>query len=140
MRKFEFLEHTADIKFRAYGKTVNEVFENSVSALTSYLTKEKISSKKTKIIRVEGNDYESVLYRLLDELLFLLDAEGFVVSKSEIQIKGFSLKAKLYGDYAKNYHLDHIKAATYAEMHIKKVNTKLGKKTEYWEIQAVLDV
>lgn len=141
MKKFEFLEHTADIKFRAYGKTVNEAFENSVLALVSYLSGgEKIKNKKSKMISIKGHDYESLLYSLLDELIFLLDSEGFVVSKSEVRINKFSLKAKLYGDDAKNYGLDHIKAATYAEMHVKKVVSGQAKGDGYWEIQAVLDV
>ncbi len=142
MEKFEFLEHTADIKFKAYGRTVNEAFENSVGALVSYLSGgEKIADMKKKIITIKGHDYESLLYSLLDELIFLLDAKGFIVSKSEIQVSGFNLKAKLYGDSVKNYSLDHVKAATYAEMHVKKVESKQkNKKISYWEIQAVLDV
>jgi SHS2 domain-containing protein len=138
MEKFEFLEHTADIKFRARGKTLNEAFENSVLAMSNYLSGgEKIASKTEKTISLKGHDYESLLYNLLDELVFLLDSEGFVVSKSEIHISGFALKSKLYGDSAKEYGLDHIKAATYAEMYVKK---KHSNAKEYWEIQAVLDV
>lgn len=142
MKKFEFLEHTADIKFRAYGKSVNEAFENSVLAMTSYLSGgEKIVNKKNKTINIKGHDYESLLYKLLDELIFLLDSEGFVVSKSKIQIKGFDLTAKLYGDSSKNYGLEQIKAATYAEMYVKKVRTKQkNKENQYWEIQSVLDI
>lgn len=142
MKKFEFLEHTADIKFRSYGKTIDEAFENSVLAMTSYLSgDEKILCRQKKIIRLEGHDYESLLYNLLDELIFLLDSEGFVTSRSEIRINGFDLKAELYGDSAKNYSLDHIKAATYAEMYIKKRPSRKGNMDAgVWETQAVLDV
>jgi len=31
--KFKFLEHTADIKFKASGKDIEEVFDNSALAL-----------------------------------------------------------------------------------------------------------
>lgn len=141
MKRFEFLEHTADIKFRAYGKSVEEAFENSVLALISYLAgSEKISAKEKKTISINGHDYESVLYSLLDELVFLLDAEGFVASRSKISLNKFELKAEVWGDRAKNYDLDHIKAATYAEMHIKKMVPKQKNSKEYWEVQAVLDV
>ena len=138
--KFKFFDHMADIKFQAYGKTINEVFENSALAMSFYLSgEEKIASKKGKIINVQGQDYESLLYNFLDELIYLLDAESFVISKVEVQIMGFNLKAELYGDDAKKYKLDHIKAATYAEMHIKKIKNKSGK-DENWEAQVVLDV
>lgn len=140
MEKFEFLEHTADIKFRAYGKTLNEAFENSVLATVSYLSGgEKIAEGTERQITLSGRDLESLLYLLLDEIIFLLDSDGFIVSKSKIRIDSFSLKATLYGDSARKYELDHIKAATYSEMHIKQVKPA-GRGKPYWEVQAVLDV
>ena len=136
IKKFEFLEHTADIKFRAYGKSLNELFESCSMALSSYLAKEnKISSKIKKQISIEGQDIKSLLYKFLDEIIYLLDAESFIISKSKVDIKNNKLNAVLHGDNVENYHgLDHIKAATYAEMYIKQ------KKDKTWEAQAVMDV
>lgn len=133
--KYKFLEHTADIKFRAYGKTLDEVFENAVLAISDYLSRgKKIKTAKGKVIEVSGNDLESLFYNFLDELIYLLDAELFIVAKAKITIRGHNLKAELFGDNSKNYKdLDAIKAATYAEMYIKK--TPQG-----FEAQAVLDV
>ncbi len=133
--KYQFLEHTADIKFKAYGKTLSEVLENSVLAISNYLSRgSSIKPKKGKIIEVSGTDIESLFYNFIDELIYLLDVENFVVAKAKITIRGNNLRAELFGDSASNYKdLDHIKAATYAEMHVKK--TKTG-----WEAQAVLDV
>ncbi len=34
MEKFKFLEHTADIKFQVFGKTLEEVFENTALAIS----------------------------------------------------------------------------------------------------------
>ena len=135
-KKFEFLEHTADIKFKAYGKSLNNLFENSALALSSYISREsKISSKIKKQIKIEGQDLESLLYRFLDELIYLLDAKNFLIAKAEVKIKNNKLKATIYGDNASNYkNLDHVKAATYAEMYV-----KLIKKYE-WEAQVVVDV
>jgi len=133
-KRFEFLEHTADIKIRAQGKTVNEVFENCALAISNFLSRGKpIKAKIKKKIKIEGTDDESLLYSFLDELVFLLDAENFVVAKASVKIKGSKLEATLSGDKAKNYDLDHIKAATYAEMYVKK--TKSG-----FEAQFVMDV
>jgi len=144
MDKFKFLEHTADIKFQAFGNTLNEIFENSALAFSNYISGgEKIENRKGKTIEIFGEDYESLLYKFLDELIYLLDI-GFVVSKAEVQIRGFNLKAELYGDDTKNYKdLDSVKACTYAEMYIKKVKSKTkdkNNKEEYWESQVVLDV
>ncbi len=134
--KFKFLEHTADIKFQARGKTLNEVFENCVLAFSSYVSRgEKIKSLKKKTIKLEGEDNEAILYRLMDELIYLIDAKDFVVSKAEVRIKGNKLEGEVYGDKTGNYkELDHVKAATYAEMYVKQL------RNNKWEAQVVLDV
>jgi SHS2 domain-containing protein len=133
--RFEFLDHAADIKFKAYGSTLDEAFGHAVLAMASYISGgADIAEKREKRISISGDDYESLLYKLFDELLFLLDTEGFITSKAKIKIKGFRLRADLLGDAAKGRELNHIKAPTYYDMHIKQTgNSK-------WEVQAVLDV
>ena len=133
--KYKFLKHTADIKFQSYGKTLNEIFENSVLAVSEYISRgAKIKSAKGRIIDVSGTDLESLFYNFLDELIYLLDAENFLATKAKVTIRGYNLHAELFGDKASNYKdLDAIKAATYAEMYIKKTG-------DTWEAQAVLDV
>ena len=135
MKKFEFLEHTADIKFRAFGKDVEEVFKNVVLAISDIISREqKINSKNKKQIEVEGHDKESLLYNFIEELLYLTEAENFLVSKADVKISDNKLKAMLLGDSTLNYsNLDHIKSPTYHEMYVKK--TKNG-----WEAQVVVDV
>ncbi|MDO8564234.1 MAG: archease [Nanoarchaeota archaeon] len=131
---FEFLDHTADIKVKVNGKTLNEIFENSVKAISQYVSgNQRIASKKGKVIEVKGTDNESLLYNFIDEILYLIDAESFIPVKATVTMRGNNLKAELYGDSTKSYNLDHIKAATYAEMIIKKVNNN-------WEAIFVLDV
>lgn len=133
--KFKFLEHTGDIKIKAFGKTLNETFQNAALAVSSYLSRgKKIKISKEKIIKVSGIDQKSLFYNFLDELIYLLDAEHFITASAKVKIKGNTLTASLKGDNASNYQdLDHIKAATYAEMHIKKISSG-------FQAQAVLDV
>ena len=138
MEKFKFLEHPSDIKFRAYGKTLNELFENVAGAVSFYLgSGKKIQPRKGKSITVSGEDKESLLYNFADELIYLLDAEKFVVSKANIEMRGFNLKAEIYGDDTDNYEIKQIKAATYADMFIKKIK---NENEDHWEAQMVLDV
>jgi SHS2 domain-containing protein len=136
MKKFKFLEHTADIKFQAFGKNVEEVFENSSLALKETICgKLKIKKEKEKVIKAEGKDFESLLYNFLEEIIYLLDAKGFLISKvKEIEIKNFKLKAIIVGDKSSNYKFtNNVKAVTYNEMFVK----KKGKK---WISQVVIDV
>ena len=137
-QKFVFMEHMADIKFKAYGVSLAEVFENAALAFSKYVSAhEKIKANKTKNIEVVGRDNESLLYTFLDELIYLLDAENFIVTEAKVKIEKNKLKAKLSGANIRNYRLNHVKAATYAEMYVRKV--KYGSE-EAWEAQVVLDV
>ncbi|MCK9596066.1 archease [Candidatus Pacearchaeota archaeon] len=151
-KKFLFLEHTADMKFQAFGKTVEKVFINSASALKDAMAKGiKVAEIKKKIINIKRKDSEALLYAFLEEILYLLDAENFLtirVSKIKIEkntLKAnqrfpfkqneFNLKATVIGDDASNYEFTNsVKAVTYNEMFVKK--TENGS----WVAQVVLDV
>ncbi len=135
-KKFKFLEHTADIKFQAFGKSYEEVFENSALALKeSICGKIKVKEIKSRIIKSRGKDFESLLYSFLEEIIYLLEAENFLISKvKEIKIKNFELKAVISGDKASSYNFNNkVKAVTYNEMFVKKIKEKFAA-------QVVLDV
>ncbi len=134
--KFKFLEHTADLKFQAFGKNIEEVFENSALALKESICRRiNIKAGEEKIIKIKGEDYESLLYKFLEEILYLLDAENFIISEIEkIEIKDFRLKALIKGDKASDYKFTNpVKAVTYNEMFVRKEKGK-------WTAQIVLDV
>jgi len=134
--KFKFLEHTADAKFQAFGKNLEEAFVNAALALTKIMIDSKVKAKITKKIKVSGNDNKSLLYNFLEELLFLLDTKNFLLSKiKEIKIKNNTLTAVLIGDNnLKSYEIKtNIKAITYHEMFIKQENNKFA-------LQVVLDI
>ena len=136
--KYKFLEHTADVKFRAYGYSVEEAFLNSALAMNETIKgKIKIGEKIKKKIISEGRDLPSLLYNFLEEFLYLLDARGFLMSRIEsikINLRRFTLEAEVSGDYSKNYKFsNNVKAVTYNEMFVRK------EKNE-WICQAVLDV
>ncbi|MDP6265724.1 MAG: archease [Candidatus Woesearchaeota archaeon] len=139
MQKYKFLEHTADTKFQAYGNNMGEAFSNAALAMFSVITDtKKIKKKIKKEIKVKGTDLKSLLYNFLEELLFLLDTNSFLLNKIEkISIKKmegkYSLNATIAGDKADNYETSgDIKAVTYNEMEIKE-NDKVM-------VQVVLDL
>jgi len=134
--KYKFLKHTADIKFQAFGSTLESAFENSALAMANSMYSGKVLPKIKKIIKVKGKDLESLLYNFLEEILFLLDSTNFFISKIKIKINQEDniLVAKLYGDNAKNYKIGlDVKAVTYNEMFIKKIKSQ-------WVCQVVIDV
>lgn len=135
--KFKFLEHTADIKFQAFGKNAEEVFENSGLALFNILYDKNVKGKKSYKIKAKGNDFESLLYNFLEEFLILFDSKNFLPGKIKdlkLNEKDFRIEAEVSGDDAKNYKTSvHIKAITYNEMFVKKDKNK-------YTSQVVVDV
>jgi len=133
-KNFKFLEHTGDIKFQAFGKTIEELFQNCAITMIYSQYKGQIKTKITKKIKVNGQDNESLLYNFLEEILFLIDSECFLTSKAKVKIKGNELTAELTGDNIKNYKMSFdIKAVTYNEMFVK-------NNEKEWVAQVVIDV
>ena len=135
VQEFKFLEHTADIKFQAFGETLEEAFSNSALALKQTIYKKNIEEKQTKKIKAKGKDKEALLYDFLEQFLFLLDAQDFLLSKVEkIKITKNTLEAEISGDKASNYDFTNdVKAITYSNMFAKKQKNK-------YVTQVVLDV
>lgn len=125
MEKYKFLEHTADAKFQAYGKTLEEAFLNASLAMFSLLTDtSKVAKATKKTIAVDGDDLKSLLVKFLSEFLYLLDAENFLLNSVEnVAIKksdgGYEMTADAYGDDAGKYETKgDIKAVTYADIKV----------------------
>ena len=135
--RYEFFPHTADVKFRAYGKSLEEAFSNAALALTKIITDpDKVEAKIEKTIEVESEDEKALLYDFLEQFIILLDSEGFLLnSVKELKIENRKLKADIVGDNElEKYETEtHIKAVTYQEMEIKK------EKDKYY-VQVVIDI
>jgi len=138
---YKFLEHTADLKVSVSEASIEKAFISSANALGEAI-REKIKIKENikKEIKVEGRDYQSLLYNFLEEFLYLLDAEGFIFSSIEkIKIKQENvdkilLSCIVLGDKAGNYKFTNdVKAITYNDMLVKLRKNKV-------DIQFVLDV
>lgn len=116
--KYKYLEHTADIKFQSFGISIEEAFSNAAYAMVNILCEKKVSEKITKKIKVNGIDKKALLYSFLEEILFILNTESFLLSRvKEIKIGKNELTATLIGDNSTNYKLGlDVKAVTYNDM------------------------
>ena len=137
MKKFEFLEHTADAYIAAYGRSLAEAFENAALAMFETMTDtSKVEPKIEDEIEVEGFDEQSLLYNWLESLIVKFEMTGNLYSKFKItQIekteRGFRLKAKVWGEQfnpEKHPQKVGIKAVTYHRMEIKKEPEKVTVK------------
>ena len=101
MKKFKYLEDVAiaDIAFEAYGKNLNEVFENCAYAFFDMTCNPKtVKQKIKKVITLKDKDEKNLLYNFLSELIFLKDSKQLIFSKLKVDIKDGKLNANLYGD------------------------------------------
>ncbi|MBD3313206.1 protein archease [Candidatus Woesearchaeota archaeon] len=137
MERYRFLEHTADAKMQAFGKDLEEAFSNAALGMFSLMFEpEKVEPKTEKEIDVEGKDRQALLYNWLEELIFLLDSDGFLLHEvKKLSIEGSRLHAVITGDKISDKYESHgdVKAVTYNEMDI---TQKPGKVT----VQAVFDL
>ncbi len=141
MKKFEFLPHTADAKIRAYGKTLNEVFENTALGVFELITNtKKIEPKVSKEFSLKSEDKEALMYDFIAELIFLHDTQKLVFSKFKVSIKeldkGFELSCLASGEefnIKKHEENGYVKAMTYSEM-------KIEKQKSAWVAEIVVDM
>lgn len=138
-KKFEFFDVTADVGLYAYGKTLEEAFENAALALFEVMTDtSSINPSTRKYIEIESEDSSALLYDWLSELIFLHDSENLVFSRFKISITPkedrFLLNAKVDGEafnLDKHESREDVKAVTYHLMDIKEENG--------FKLQVILD-
>jgi len=114
-----FLEHTADVKFRAEGSTIEGMYSSAADALNETIRGDiKILEQEEKSFVVDGPDSEVLLYNFLEEFLFLLDAKEFLVSSiKSIEVGEGKISCAVVGDSAENYvFTNDVKAITYNGM------------------------
>jgi SHS2 domain-containing protein len=126
MKKYELIEHTADIAIKAYGTSLSETFENAAKAMFDIITdNSEIESVGQYDINIEASDLEQLLVDWLSELLFLNTSQNLVFSffKVELDEKKKSLVGHVFGDkYSiSKYNAGvEIKAVTYHMLEVKK--------------------
>jgi SHS2 domain-containing protein len=125
--KFEFLEHTADTFVRAFGRTVEEAYENAALAMFETMTDtNKIAQTHQETVESEAEDQYALLYNWLEALLVKFETEGMLYSKFQILSwketpEIFKIKAKIWGekfDPQKHPQKVAVKAVTYHRMMI----------------------
>ena len=126
-KRFEFLEHTADLYIAAYGESLEEAFENAAAAMFEGMTElDKIKPQIEDTVEVEGYDKQALLYNWLEALLLKFEIESklyshFKIARIEKTSTGLKLTARIKGEpFDRNRHLSKVgvKAITYHQMEI----------------------
>jgi len=122
--KYKILDHTADVMFEVYGKTLNELFKNAATAIFDTMVKRStIKIKIKKEIELESSNVEQLLFDFIEELIYIKDAEYLIFKDFKIKIKDNKLTAILEGDKInpkKQILLTDVKAITLHKFSLKK--------------------
>ena len=146
-KKFEVLEHTADLRLKVFGSSPKELFKNALYAL-GYTQKPEIveQSPVGRIIGtirgrrvnedflIESMDYNTLLVDFLSEILSRSDALDAVFFDAKFkEFSELKMAGRIYGVKVSDFSQD-IKAVTYHETDVKEVEP--GK----WETLLVFDI
>jgi SHS2 domain-containing protein len=138
MEAFRVLEHTADIGFEAFGSTREELFSNAARALQNLMVDLDCISPRDEIeIQVEGADASSLLVNWLSEILYRIDAEGWLFHDFRVSLRdGRSLSAITRGepfDRARHQVNLQVKAITYHQLVLEESEGR-------WRAQVYVDI
>ncbi|MEI8349803.1 MAG: archease [Candidatus Omnitrophota bacterium] len=128
MKKYELLEHTADVRVRVHGKTLELLFKHAAIALFDLLVNYKPKRKKTREISLEAETLEELFVNWLNELISIFYAYKFLPSDYNIIIVDAehrktmhaSVKGEFFNPYDNKKINQEIKAATYHNLKIEK--------------------
>lgn len=137
MVDYELFEHKADIGIRGFGKTLEQAFVNAAKAMFSVMINlKKVELKHEIEIECSADNEEELLVEWLNALLAEMSIKNMAFADFEVKIEDNKLSGKAMGeelDQQKHEAKTEVKAATYSELKIKKVDGK-------YMVQCVVDV
>lgn len=135
---FEILEHTADIGVRARGPSLAALFENAAAGLLDVaFDAGAVAARESRPLVAEDTDRESLLLNWLQEVLWLVDGEGWLPQRVEVrEISETRVTGVAHGeprDPARHAFRVIVKAVTY---HLLSVREEQGA----WVAEVYLDI
>jgi len=141
---YEYLEEigTADIAFEATGRDLSELFRDAGDATTNVMIDniEAIQPRTTRQIELCNDKLDMLLFDLLQELIFLKDAELLLLRLREVQVQEkdekYVLKATVAGerlDAQRHHQRADVKAVTLHDFSVEKTDGG-------WQAKVILDI
>ncbi len=134
-KKYEFINHTADVGIKVWGESLESLFENTAYSMFDILTElDKVKAKKSLRVEIEGKRIDELLVDWLRNLLYKFNGEGYLLREFNIEeVSKKGLKAKVRGEklnLSRHTLKTEIKAATYHGLQVKKTG-------QGWEAQVI---
>lgn len=146
IKDFEQLPHTADMKIRAYGETLEQVFRNALIGMFQSIGPQaqgcRIQNERLvcdqlpehHVVDVRARDRELLLVDFLSEALYLSDIHNQAYLDVEIhEMSDNRVRATLHGIAIEGFEVVEIKAVTYHDLLIRHVDG-------LWQADVVFDI
>ena len=138
MKRYEFIDHTADLGIKLREKSLTRLFASAGYALFDIILEiSQVQPKKSLDIHVSGEEIESILVDWLRELLFKFNMDRWVLKEFDIgKIDESGLQAVVKGetfDPSRHSLKTEIKAVTYHGLEV-------NRKNDGWEAQIIFDI
>lgn len=134
---FEVFEHTADVGIAVRGASLPELFSNAAAGMMAFIIPAAlVRGAETRRLTVDADDRVGLLVAWLNELLVLLNGDGFVPREFHIlELSDTRLLAEVSGepvDPARHHFRLDVKAATYHQLAI--------TMNDAWHARIIFDV
>jgi SHS2 domain-containing protein len=138
MKRYEVLDHTADIGLIIYGQDLKGLFENAGKAFFHLITDlRKVRRRVEKRVRIGEESLDRLMVDWLSELLYLHDVDHLLLKEFKVESVGEDgLKAVVEGEpFQAGFHVikTEVKAVTYHQI-------KVRKEDGNWRAQVILDL
>lgn len=145
-KDFEQLSHTADLKIRVYGKTIKELFRNALIGMFQSIGPQAVGCETINgrlvcpslpikhEITVNSMNRDCLLVDFLSEAVYLSDVHNQAYLDATINhLDDHTINAILHGVKIDGFEVVEIKAVTYHDLEIKKVD-------DLWQVDIVFDI
>jgi SHS2 domain-containing protein len=136
--EFEVIEHTADVGIAVRASTLPQLFQVAAEGMFSFVIDPASVENRAWVIRkVEADDLEGLLTAWLNDLLVVLNADGFLPKVFVVdEVNEHRLRATIHGEPVDptrhRFRLD-VKAATYHMLKVERTDSG-------WSARVIFDV
>jgi SHS2 domain-containing protein len=137
-KRFEILDHTADIGIIVHGENLKALFENAGEAFFHLITDlRKVRRRTERRINLGGESLDRLMVDWLSELLYLHDVENLLFKGFNVESVGEDgLRAIVKGEpFQEGVHVikTEVKAVTYHQIEVRQENGR-------WRAQVIFDL
>ena len=137
-KRFEILDHTADIGIIVHGENLKALFENAGEAFFHLITDlRKVRRRTERRINLGGESLDRLMVDWLSELLYLHDVENLLFKGFNVESVGEDgLRAIVKGEpFQEGVHVikTEVKAVTYHQIEVRQENGR-------WRVQIIFDL